>query len=306
MIQSLIMEKLLITGINGTVGYQLYEYFKVDYEVWGLDLRNFKKIPNFIESDVTDFNRINKDLKSLTFDYVIHLAAIAHLDRGKYSIFEVKNVNVNGTSNLLQSLERTPPKLFIFFSSVAVYGEMNYSSAINEESELNPISTYAITKYMAEQICLKSVEIVTVVARFPVIYNLNNLKDIKKRILKYGGLAFQLGDGNQRSTFCQFSTVKEQILFLLDKGFSENIVLQMGDDFTYSQNEIITLFKGQIRYRIWINRIIAKCLFGASAFIIRRKKKIIWSVYWKLFENNVYSIDKLKSIGYIPRTKPLK
>ena len=97
-------------------------------------LENHKNIYNIIISIMN--NIINKLCK----------------DHDNLEIEQFKNVNVNGTINLLNSLEKSYiPQKFVFISSVSVYGLEN-GIMINENHNLNPKDPYSITKRDAEKI----------------------------------------------------------------------------------------------------------------------------------------------------------
>lgn len=299
------MEKLLITGINGFVGSELASYFKDSYEVWGLDVENVSSRENFISSDITSIEKLSKDLKACSFDYIIHCAAIAHNDNNQFSFDDFNNVNAKGTNNLLRAIEMDPPKKFILFSTVAVYGEYGYQESVDESFPKNPVTDYAKSKVKAEAYCLENQKISAIVLRFPAIYSENLLKDFSKRILKKGKVAFLFGKGNQQHTFCHVETVKKQLAFILDTNNLTNSVLQMGDGFTYSSNEILKFFKPQLKLVIPIPKRLFKMFLKILSILFARKINSFNSIYWKLFENNVYSIDTLLKIGYKPLTNKL-
>jgi len=55
-----------------------------------------------------------------------------------------KNVNVNGTTNILKCCAENNIKKMIFSSSAAVYG--NCKLPVSEESDTEPISIYGVSK----------------------------------------------------------------------------------------------------------------------------------------------------------------
>jgi UDP-glucose 4-epimerase len=60
----------------------------------------------------------------------------------------IKNINVNGTVNVLNCCIKNKIKKIIFASSAAVYGDS--SIAVTENSETNPLSPYGASKLLAE------------------------------------------------------------------------------------------------------------------------------------------------------------
>lgn len=127
------MEKIIITGGKGFLGKKLEKLLRSDYEIFIFDKP---------EKDITS----SKDFENLSADCVVHLAA---LTRGKNQ-GDMLDVNVHGTLNVLEFCKSVGAR-FIFASSAAVYG--NKESPIQEETELNPVSFYGLTKLLGEKLC---------------------------------------------------------------------------------------------------------------------------------------------------------
>jgi nucleoside-diphosphate-sugar epimerase len=86
----------------------------------------------------------------LEFNHVVHAAGLAHtLPKNAHEAAAFNCVNVEGTRQLLQAIEKNPPKSFVFLSTVAVYG-MEMSEGISESHPLHGSSPYAQSKIRAE------------------------------------------------------------------------------------------------------------------------------------------------------------
>ncbi len=84
--------------------------------------------------------------------FVFHLAAIPPV---QYSIDfpkKTNKVNIAGTLNILSCAKKTEVKKFIYSSSAAVYGD-NQEMPLSEESNLLPLSPYALQKMASEHYC---------------------------------------------------------------------------------------------------------------------------------------------------------
>ncbi len=133
--------KVLVTGSDGFTGKILVKKLKK---------KNFKVIT--LNCDITKKNDLEKFIKNVELDFVIHLAAIsnvAFLDHDK-----INNVNINGTRNLLSILNNkdNPPKLVVIPSSAYVYGiPKNY--ILNENSKIDPSNIYGKSKLAVENLC---------------------------------------------------------------------------------------------------------------------------------------------------------
>ncbi len=87
-------------------------------------------------------------------DVVYHLAAKARVQPSIENPIEYHTTNVNGTLNLLVAARDAGVKRFVFSSSSSVYGNVSDKDLpTSEDTELNPISPYALHKLIGEQYC---------------------------------------------------------------------------------------------------------------------------------------------------------
>ena len=146
-------EKILITGAAGFIGSHLFKHLKKKgYNVSGLD--NFDnpcgvKI-KCIRGDILDKRMVNKLIK--TNDIIFHLAAQINVDRSYKQKKLTFLTNIQGTKNILDACLKYN-KIMIFASTSEVYGSAK-TKLINEDHTLNPQSTYAESKKIAEGLCL--------------------------------------------------------------------------------------------------------------------------------------------------------
>ena len=158
----------LITGAGGMMGSHLYEALK--------DL-NCDVLPTFFKStldprdtitqememlDVLDYQRVKKVLGKVKPDVIYHLAAQSRPDVSFKDPAYTIEINVIGTTNLLQACAELGLKpLFINASSSAVYGEtMNAFNEMqedwlmppNETDRCLPLSPYGTSKLAQEHI----------------------------------------------------------------------------------------------------------------------------------------------------------
>lgn len=134
--------KLLVTGGSGFLGRSIIPFLSKRYNIKTLGIEEY---------DDHQFDLCH-GIPSLsdTFEIVVHAAGKAHTVPTSPKEEEVFfNVNVNGTKNLCRALEKTPPKAFIFISTVAVYG-VETGISINETHPLNGSTPYAVSKIEAE------------------------------------------------------------------------------------------------------------------------------------------------------------
>ncbi len=301
------MYNVLITGAAGFVGSKLKDNLSKDYNVYSLDCIENRNIGNYIKCDITDKQDVITKLKKYSFDYVIHCAAIAHNDDCQFIKKNFDRVNVNGTKNLIDFFNNTSPKVkrFILFSTISVYGERNYNGVVCESAELNPITDYAISKYNAEKICLNEGLMPSTILRFPAIYSKELLKDIRKRIYLHNRIIFKIGNGSHRYSFCSLENVVVAVKSILGReDLVKNEIFNIADNQEYSALNIILFLKKYYNEKVLILRIpkgFIKIIFSIFAAIYKNKRDYIDSIYWKLAEDNIYSIEKAKKfLGYDP------
>jgi len=159
-------KKVLITGGAGYIGsHTLLELLNKGYEVIVVDnlsnssvksLERVKQISNkdfnFIKSDIGD-KRILKNIFSSHPDIssVIHFAGFKAVGESVSNPLKYYENNVCQTVSLLEEMEKANIRNFIFSSSATVYGDENLAP-ISEDSILNPINPYGMTKLIIENI----------------------------------------------------------------------------------------------------------------------------------------------------------
>lgn len=147
--------KVLITGGAGYIGSSL-SYYLLDRKnqvtiIDNLSTGNSNLIPKkalFYKCDISDEKKINKILKN-NYDIVIHLAAYIDVQES------VKNPKKYLTNNYLKSKKflnlcvKNNINKFLFSSTAAVYG--NKKKKVFENSKINILSPYALSKYKIEK-----------------------------------------------------------------------------------------------------------------------------------------------------------
>ena len=112
------MTKVLITGSTGFIGSNIYEYLYPDNEIYLIDRKklNLKKKLNII--NYNSFNDLNKKLRKVKVDVVIHCATHYVKKHSYKDIFNLNNANILLGNILLENLSKMNVKKFINFSTV--------------------------------------------------------------------------------------------------------------------------------------------------------------------------------------------
>ena len=153
---------------------------------------SYRKDINFINCDVRNYDKINKIFPN--YDVVVWMAALVGDGACEINKNLTYEVNVESVANLKNNFNGK----IIFFSTCSVYGFQN--KIINENSSLNPLSTYAKTKIESENILTDADSIIFRLGtlfgisdtysriRMDLVVNLLVMKSIvEKKIKVFGG-----------------------------------------------------------------------------------------------------------------------
>ncbi len=156
------MSNVLVTGGAGFIGSSLTEaLLKQGHLVRVLDNFSTGKRENLafdqafpsleiIEGDIRDLTVCQRAMRDI--EYVFHQAALPSVQRSVEDPLTSNSVNVEGTLNVLLAARDAGVKRLIYASSSSVYGDTPTLPKV-EEMPPNPLSPYALQKYIGEQYC---------------------------------------------------------------------------------------------------------------------------------------------------------
>ena len=155
----------LVTGVAGFIGSNLLEHLlKLNQKVVGLDnfatghQHNLDEVKgevtnvqwtrfNFIEGDIRDTEVCKQAVDGV--NYVLHQAALGSVPRSINDPATTNDVNVSGFLNMLVAARDEQVVSFTYAASSSTYGDHPALPKV-EENIGNPLSPYAVTKYVNE------------------------------------------------------------------------------------------------------------------------------------------------------------
>jgi nucleoside-diphosphate-sugar epimerase len=153
---------ILVTGGSGFIGSNLAEaLLRQGHQVRVLDNFSTGKRENLVfEKDDPSLEIIDGDIRDLGtcqkatmgIHYVFHQAALASVQRSVEDPLTTQAVNANGSLNILLAARDAGVKRVMYASSSSIYGDTPTLPKM-EEMPPNPLSPYALQKYIGEQYC---------------------------------------------------------------------------------------------------------------------------------------------------------
>jgi len=290
------MKKILITGAAGFIGSQLaYRLYKNGEDVLLVDDFSYGREDNLIFDDYDFSNEIfRKDIRDIEFmdelfaknkfDVVYHFAGITPLPDCQNDPVRAVDVNVRGTTIILDLARKYGVGQVIFASTAAVYENTDIFPSV-EDKVVPPSLIYPSTKYAAEQFCrayYDAYKISIVCLRFTNVYGphidcLRTQPPVMGYIIRElfnGRRPILHSNGEQKRDFVYVDDLIDlAILVRKNKGFD---IVNVSTEKTYSINEIATL--------------IAKEMNLENLEPQYRETAHFWSNYPELYEG-IYPIE---------------
>ncbi|NQZ04703.1 NAD-dependent epimerase/dehydratase family protein [Idiomarina sp.] len=160
----------LVTGVAGFIGSNLLEtLLKLDQRVVGLDnfstgfQKNLDEVKSlvtddqwnrfeFIQGDICDLDtckRVMNHSSAGKVNYVLHQAALGSVPRSIDDPINTNKSNIDGFLNMLVAAKDAGVDSFTYAASSSTYGDHPALPKV-EENIGNPLSPYAVTKYVNE------------------------------------------------------------------------------------------------------------------------------------------------------------
>ena len=252
-------KNILVTGGAGYVGTTLTDFLLKDgFSVKIIDsLRSggHNLIPffshknfEFIKGDIRSRRDVKKAIKDV--DLIIHLAAIVGYPACRKEPDLSRDINVNGTRNIVSLVKKKVPILFA--STGSTYGKM-IEKICTETTPLNPLSNYGKQKAEAEQIIKKNKKFIifrfatafgaSYKMRLDLLPNDFTYKAVKEKTLI-------VYEKNFMRTFIHVRDMARVFLFALNNYKKmEGEIYNVGDNsMNYSKEDICLIIKKKVDY----------------------------------------------------------
>ena len=144
------MKRVLVTGSSGFIGSSLchqLDQMREIYEVFTLDRSGAGR--NHIRTDITVDNLTSK-ITDINPEVIVHLAGNVSVPFSVEFPVEDFNLNAGGTLSLLLAAENAACKNFVFVTSGGAIYDSSSPIPFKENSPINPVSPYGLSKYIGE------------------------------------------------------------------------------------------------------------------------------------------------------------
>ena len=143
--------KALITGSAGFIGSHLYSELKSNgYDVLRCDLRSSE---NILWMDIMDPKSIREVLSAYVPDVIVNMAGQANVGLSWKNPQQTVSLNTIGLINILEGVRELNPDIrVIAIGSSDEYGALKEAGTnVTEDTPINPMTPYAISKWAQEQ-----------------------------------------------------------------------------------------------------------------------------------------------------------
>lgn len=278
-------KKVLVSGGTGFVGVNLISAFLsngikpiiLDYIPKNTEI-NKKFLPfdiddlELINENITNREEIINKVKAVKPDYVVHLAAMTNLTKDFIHAHQSVKVNIIGTLNLLEAIQKQKIKSFVFLSSSDVYGDVQ--PPFCENQQIFPASPYSVSKASAEMYALMFNRVydmpITILRSFNVFgkYQKANrvIPFIIANLLKNEDV--NLSSGEQKREFNYVDNLVDAILLSLITQESNGKIINIGSGESITIKEVALIIGKKLSKEHLLK-------FGAIPY----RKNEIWDMF---------------------------
>ncbi len=233
--------RIMVTGGAGFIGSHLCDRLLArgdevvaldnldDYYDPAIKLRNLQQARDhqsftFVEGDIRDAALLTKLGKTHNFDAIVHLAARAGVRPSIEQPTLYNDVNLVGTSRLLEFSQSHSIDHFVFASSSSVYGERTQTPFRETDRVDHPVSPYAATKKGGELLCHTFhhlFDLNVACLRFFTVYGPRQRPEMAihrfTRMIDAGEAIPVFGDGTSQRDYTYIDDIVDGVIAALDR-----------------------------------------------------------------------------------------
>ena len=261
--------KALVTGGAGFIGSHLVDgLLDSGYDVAVVDnlssgqLRNVNHQATFYHAELNDV-RLTQIVQRERPEIVFHLAAQSSVRQSAIDPVADADANVMGTIRLIAAAASEGVEKFIFSSTGgAIYGDPE-TIPCDEDTPINPLTPYALSKYVGEQyleLFNETYGLDYTILRYANVYGPGQNPDGEAGVIAiFTGMMLSerrpqiFGDGLQERDFVYVSDVVQANLAAIDKGHGRTYNIGTGQQVSvariYEMLQQITEFDQEPDYR---------------------------------------------------------
>lgn len=291
---------ILVTGATGFIGTHLCNRLEVEGYVVRRALRHPNQDDDVLIGELSPEIDWSEALNGV--DYVIHLAAIAHINISKNdnATNTYRRANAEATLTLAQQAANAGAKRFIFLSSIKVNGDHTEpGNPFFADTPARPKDAYALSKWEAEQGLFKLAEtshMEIVCIRPPLVYGAGvkaNFHNMMRWL--YRGVPMPFGGVYNKRSLVGVNNLVDLIVTCITHPAAANQVFLVSDDEDLSTTELLRSTANALGVTArfiplpsgWLRRL---------AYLIGKRDMVL-----RLFDSLQVNIDKTKELlGWSP------
>jgi len=208
-----------------------------------------------VEGDIREAALLDKTFAEGRFDQVIHIAAMAGVRPSLGNPRLYQDVNLSGTMNILEAMQRYRVPHLIFASSSSVYGN-NEKVPFKEDDPVDyPISPYAATKRAGELLCYTYHHlfgIKTACLRFFTVYGPRQRPEMAIRLFTerlFRGEEISLfGDGRSERDYTYIEDIIDGVMAARTADYDFEII-NLGRSDTVPLSRLVEKIEGLVKRR---------------------------------------------------------
>jgi UDP-glucose 4-epimerase len=260
-------KRVLLTGGAGFIGSAVIEQLtELGCDVFVLDNLSFGKrelaaVPasRFFEIDILDHRATAECVRAIAPAWAIHLAAVHFIPYCNAHPYESANINLVGTTSVLDALRNVASVEKVFFASTAaVYADS--ATPVSETSPAIPLDIYGLTKRIGERLVHDfhaTTSVPCVVGRLFNAYgpretNAHLVPEILRQVVE-GKHTIALGNLSTRRDYIHTSDMARAISSLMASQTGGFDVFNIGSGKAFSAGEIIQFFERAINHPLIVD-----------------------------------------------------